>query len=259
MHKSAKWVAPALFLIAVTLAATFTNYSTINYPNAEETVLENGLVARIRFGRATYRAFDRVDATYEYYNPTQRPITFVPAALIHVEAGYEGGYPHHYGEGKIPAGPVTLQQGENYSGFTLINYALVPGRFTLNANDTKASVNIANGKLVARIQTSKETYRVGQGGTASLEVYNPSSSPVSYPSNIFGQLEFRYGYLNGTKVIWEPMTMVIFRDFMFGITIVSPGDSLTIEKFYFPTPKEGTIVLDSNGVTKNVNVSNIVP
>ena len=258
MNGSTKlWVAPAVILIAVVLAATYASKPSAASPTSEETKLPNGLVARIHFSATQYRSFESVEASYEYYNPTSAPLTFAPATFLKAEAGYEGGYLQGGGVGGMPQPlSVTLEPGETYLNANKYPHiAPTEGRFIVALNGTRGRVEVIPGKLSVKVETGKEEFRVGVGGTCSLVVYNPTNIDQSYGYGVFSQLEFRHGYVGESGVVWDAGGMVVFRDyFSNGKVTLAPGESRVEDSFYFGTPRAGKVVLDVNGVTKMVTV-----
>jgi hypothetical protein len=258
LDTSAKLTALASFIIIIVLATALIAYT----PPFEGNPLDNGLIPRIRFEKDAYHAFEHVNATYEYYNPTSSPVTFKPASRQtvtaaslergwNIEAGYDGRFPISGFMGVGDVEPVTLQPGDSYVAMRFHYYVIAPGTFRINANGTLGSVEILPGTLVARVTTDREVYTLMQGGTATLEVYNSGSSPLSYEN--FSPIELRAGYRYEPWEEWNSGGGA-YVDYVSAFTTVQPGESHIIWKFYFSTAKAGTLILDFNNVVKTVTV-----
>lgn len=263
LNTSVKLTALTSFIVTVVFAIALIAYT----PPFEGVPLENGLITRIRFVRDVYHVLEPVVATYEYYNPTSNPVTFTPADRLtatanmlnqgwngwNVEAGYDGRYPKYDYIGVSDAKSVILQPGESYGAIRFHYNTLVPGTFRINANGTWGSVEILPSSLVARVTTDREVYTVGQGGTATLEVYNSGSSPLQYEN--FSSIEFRYGYWNEPREKQSSNNSgFAFVDYISKFRTVQPGESHVVWSFSFSTAKAGTLVLDFNNVVKRVTV-----
>ena len=247
MDSSTKWVALTSFIVAVAFAAAL----TVNVPPyISGTPLSNGLIARLHFSKEYYNAVEPVNATFEYYNPTSNPVTFTPENMLYVEAGYEGQFLKRHIRGISPIGAITLRPGETYAPASFHYPALVPGVFSIDVNGTRGSVEIIQGQLVARIKTDREVYTVGQGGTATLEIYNSGSSPLSYEN--FSPYVLHFGYLDEPMEKWRISS--VYVDYIYRFATVQPGESRVVWSLDFTTPRAGILVLDFNSVVKRVTV-----
>jgi len=212
--------------------------------------LENGLIARIRFSNDTYNAIDWVSASYEYYNPTGNPINATLPKNYPIYSGYEGQTqlltPYKLAHQRN----VTISPHEVVSVFDFNCPVIAPGTYTVSLNGTFSRVVISSTILVPRVLTDMETYRVGRGGTATLEIYNPGFAPLTHPN--FGHIRLIARYegdryedyqFDDVQVSWVSL-----------YSTVQPGESHRIWSFYFSTTKPGTLILDFNGVVKTVRV-----
>jgi len=236
-------------LIAV--AAIFTLLTMNAPPYVAGRQLENGLIARIRFSNDSYDAISFVSASYEYYNPTNNPINATLPTSYPVYSGYEGQIPLLTPYRFAHLRNVTIPAGDTLRVIDFNCPVIAPGTYTVSLNGTYSSVVIRPTTLVPRVVTDNETYQVGHGGgTATLEVYNPSSSPLSHLN--FGHIRLIAHYVGDNYEDYQFDD--VMADFISMYTTVQPGESHKIWSFYFSTPKPGIPILDFNGVMKTVKV-----
>jgi hypothetical protein len=237
-------------LVALIAASGFFTIIAVSAPESVSgKQLGNGLVARIRFSKDTYNATDWILATYEYYNPTDSPINATLPKSYPTYSGYEGQTPFLTPYKLAHLRNVTVPPHEAVDVFGLAPNVIAPGTFTVSLNGTYASVVIRSIGLVPNVVTDKQSYKVGDGGTATLEMFNAGSSPLRYSN--FSPLELRSWYVGE-----EPgdIRHLVFVSWIDPTTSVQPGETHTVMSFSFPTPKSGTLILDFNGVVKLVAV-----
>jgi hypothetical protein len=242
----------SLIVASAIFAATAVNAPQYKpQPYTSQRTLENGLVASIRFTNDTYNAISWVSASYEYYNPTDNPINATLPRSYPVYSGYEGQTPLLTPYRLAHLRNVTIPPRDTLSVIDFNCPVIAPGTYTVSLNGTFSSVIIRPTTLVLRVVTDSETYKAGHGGgTATLEVYNPSSSPLSHLN--FGHIRLIAYYVGDKYEDYQFDDVMV--DFISMYTTVQPGESHRIWSFYFSTPKPGTLILDFNGVVKTVKV-----
>lgn len=245
----------AAFVSLIASSAIFT-ITALNAPQYEPSQfiskkpLGDGLVAWIRFSEDTYNATDWVSASYEYFNPTDKPINATLPKNYPIYSGYEDQTPTLTPYRLAHQRNVTIQPNETVSIFDFNCPAIAPGSYTASLNGTFSRVVIRPIALIPKVVTDMETYKAGKGGTATLEMYNPEITPLSYHN--FGHIRLIARYegdmyedyqFDDVQVSWVSM-----------YSTVQPGDSHKIWSFHFSTPKPGTMILDFNGVVKTIRV-----
>jgi hypothetical protein len=113
---------------------------------------------------------------------------------------------------------VTVPPHEAFDVFDLAPQVIAPGTFTVSLNGTYASVVIRSIGLVPKVVTDKESYRVGDGGTATLEIFNSGSSPLRHMN--FSPLELRYWYAGEAP---GDVSYLVFVSWGDPTTMVQPG------------------------------------
>jgi hypothetical protein len=238
-------------IIALTLALTaFTGLTTTaprGYP--ADSIWDHGLIREIAFDSGTYRSPCDVSGRLLLVNPSKADVTF---NLTHpVTCDYYKGSMKTGTQGTGAPGEsftITVPAGGEYTVMVIGFNAPSKGWYEVDWGGLRRGIDVGAGDLIPRMVTDKQVYRLGEGGTALFEFYNPRSVPVSFspPSSV----DFREG-ING---VLSESGSGIYLEWISANFTVAPGGSFEIFKFGFSTYEVGSLTLYGMGLSRTVQV-----
>jgi len=211
---------------------------------------DQGLIREIVFDGGGFRALEVVQARLVYRNPSDKPVTFNLTYPV-MFTQYVDGKSRNIVGGTGAEGDweiVTVPAGGEYTVCQAGFQPEIGGWYEVEWDGLRRGVEVARGEVVARIVTDKEEYRVGGGGTAAFEFYNPTRHNVTF--RLPGGFDFVAEYPDGShgngfgvQYSWAHWDYTL-----------SPGGSFRVYTFYFATPQVGRMTLTVNDVSKTVQV-----
>ncbi len=215
-----------------------------------DSITAEGLVREIVFDGDRFRALESIPVMFVYRNPSNVPVSVnVTASTILIE----------YVDGKVRGEPhplvwndaksVTIPAGGEY---VVAEDVYVLGRgcfFELEWEGLRRGVGVANGEVLARLVPDSEEYKVSAGGgTATFLYYNPTQHNVTFrvPASFYFVAKYEDG--NWATGLSDSFWWAVWD------RTLPPGGSFVINKYYFPTAKEGEMTLTINDLTETVTV-----
>ena len=238
-------------LIAFTLALAAFSGLTVAAPKGYPTdsYWDHGLIREIAFNSLNYRSPCVVSGKLLLVNPSKSDISFnlaYPVTCDIYMGSLKTGTQGTGAEGESHA--VTVPAGGEYNVMEIAFEAPSQGLYEVDWSGLRRGVEVGAGALIARIVTDKQVYRVGEGGNAIFEFYNPGSVSVSFshPSGV----DFREG-ING---VLSEIGCGVQMEWISANFTVPPGGSFKIFDFGFSASKVGSLTLYGMGLSKTVQV-----
>ena len=238
-------------LIAFTLTLAVFNGLTVAAPKGypADSYWDHGLIREIAFNSLNYRSPCVVSGKLLLVNPSNSDISFnlaYPVTCDIYMGSLKTGTQGTGADGE--SNTVTVPAGGEYSLMDIAFEAPSQGLYEVDWGGLRRGVDVGAGALIPRIVTDKQVYRVGEGGNALFEFYNPGSASVSFspPSSV----DFHQG-ING---VLSEIGYGVQLEWISANFTVPPGGSFKIFDFGFSTSKVGSLTLNGRGLSKTVQV-----
>jgi hypothetical protein len=222
-------------------------WAPVGYPL--DTVWDDELIREVVFEGGDFRALEIIQARLVYRNPSDRAVSFNLTYPVSYTRYVDGVRDSHGGSGA--EGDWEMVTVPARGEYTVCHAGFQPeasGWYEVEWDGVRWGIAVAGSEAAARIVTDKPYYRVGEGGTATYEFYNPTAHNITIGPP--GRIEAYIVLPDGR----EGDRRIMYGDWAWGNYTLRPGDSFRVYSFHFTTYQVGRMTIVVNDARKVVQV-----